>query len=168
METGVQIGPPEKIPRGNQSKTRWKHAVAPRRPKSSGNNIAGISSPRHRRGFNPKCRELPFGRMIVAAIQVGRLSAPDSWRSGAGWHGAASSKRPARPRLGKGLLDCHHGMTGWTSAQSALHPAHRRALLRAMQESRTRAARNVIHDYRHLLESETAMGRRATLPGHEP
>ncbi|HEY4987145.1 MAG TPA: hypothetical protein VII39_11030 [Bradyrhizobium sp.] len=43
-----------------------------------------------------------------------------------------------------------------------------RALLRALQESRSQAARKIIHDYRHLLEGETAMSRRATLAGREP
>jgi hypothetical protein len=36
--------------------------------------------------------------------------------------------------------------------QTLLRPAH--ALLRALQDSRARAARNVIHNYRHLLPEQ--------------
>jgi hypothetical protein len=43
-----------------------------------------------------------------------------------------------------------------------------RALLRALHEQRAQAARKIIHDYRHLLESEAAMSGRAALPRHEP
>jgi hypothetical protein len=79
METGVQIGPPDKYPKGkliqdDGANMLWECVVRHRR----GNKIARPSSRNHQRGFKtPRVVAIRVlaGQMIVATVQAERLSA---------------------------------------------------------------------------------------------